>query len=46
MADMIFDKAAGLWRADKVDFGAGSISLRIRFAHSGNTTLGYVKADG
>ena len=46
MAELYFDKEAKLWKADKVDFGAGSISLRIRFAHSGNTTLAYVKADG
>ena len=46
MAELYFDKEAKLWRADKVDFGTGSISVRIRFAHSGNTTLGYVKADG
>ena len=46
MAELYFDKEAKLWRADKVDFGTGSISVRIRFAHSGNTTLGYIKADG
>ena len=46
MAELYFDKAAKLWRADKVDFGTGSISVRMRFAHSGNTTLGYIKADG
>ena len=46
MAELYFDKDNKLWKADKVDFGAGSISLRIRFAHSGNTSLAYIKADG
>lgn len=44
--DMIFDKAAGLWRADKVDFGAGSISVRMHFAASANTSRGTIMADG
>ena len=46
MVELYFDKEAKLWKADKVDFGTGSISVRIHFAHSGNTTLGYIKADG
>ncbi len=44
--DMIFDESANLWRADRVDFGAGSISVRVHFARSANTSLGTIMADG
>ena len=46
MTDLIFDEAARLWRADKVDFGTGSISLRVRFRGTGDAAKGTVTADG
>ena len=46
VTNMTFDKAANLWRAGKVDFGGGSISVRIRFSGSENTSLATVMADG
>ncbi len=46
MADMIFDKAAGVFRAGAVDFGAGCISACVHFAGSPDTSVGTVMADG
>ena len=46
MTDLIFDEAARLWRAERVDFGAGSISMRVLFCGTGDSALGSITADG
>lgn len=46
MIELTFDEAARLWRADEVDFGEGSIRLKIRFRGSGDAVKGTIAADG
>ncbi len=46
MAELIFDSAAGLWCAGRVDFGTGCISACLHFASSANTSVATVRADG
>ncbi len=46
MAQLTYDKNTGVFCAGHIDFGSGSISARIRFADSPNTSLGILYADG
>ena len=46
MFDLIYDEAARLWRAERVDFGAGSVSMRVRFRGTVDAVLGTILADG
>ena len=46
MTELIFDESARLWRAERVDFGAGSVSMRVTFNGSGDSALGRIAVDG
>ncbi len=46
MADLILDKATGVWHVGAVDFGTGCISARVHFAGAYDTAVGTIRADG